>query len=100
VIKELQKQLPKESIRYFGDSKNMPYGNKEPDEIVFLTKKVISFMESQGVKVILLACNTISTQINELIPLTEIPIFDIIYPGCLSAIESNSEGGIGLIGTE
>lgn len=100
VIKEIQKQLPKESIIYFGDSKNMPYGNKEPEEIISLSENILLFMESQNVKVILLACNTISTQIDELIPLTQTPIFDIIYPGCLSAIENNPKEGIGLIGTE
>ncbi len=100
VVKEIQKQLPKESIVYFGDSKNMPYGNKEPKEIIILTKKMFSFMESQNVKVILLACNTISSFVDHLIPLTEIPIFDIIYPGCLAAIENNPKEGIGLIATE
>ncbi|RBP44932.1 glutamate racemase [Garciella nitratireducens] len=100
VIREIQKQLPKENILYFGDSKNMPYGNKEPEEIISLTKKMFSFMELQNVKVILLACNTISSFIEELIPLTEIPVFDIVYPGCLAAIENNPKEGIGLIATE
>lgn len=100
VVKEIQRQLPKESIVYFGDSQNMPYGNKDPEEIISLSKKIISFIESKDVKTILLACNTISSQIEELIPLTDIPIFDIIYPGCLAAIENNPKDGIGLIATE
>lgn len=99
VVKELQKQLPHENIVYFGDSNNMPYGNKSPKEIISLTKKMISFLETKNVKTILLACNTISSQIEELIPFTNIPIFDIIYPGCLAAIENNPEDGIGLIAT-
>ena len=48
----------------------------------------------------MIACNTISSQIENLIPLTDTPIFDIIYPGCLAAIENQSEDGIGLIATE
>lgn len=39
VVHEIQRQLPNENIVYFGDSKNMPYGNKEPKEIVTLSKK-------------------------------------------------------------
>lgn len=100
VVKEIQRQLPKESIIYFGDSKNMPYGNKEPAEIISLSKKIISFLETKNVKAILLACNTISSQIEELISFTEIPIFDIIYPGCLAAIEKNPKDAMGLIATE
>lgn len=100
VVHEIQRQLPNENIVYFGDSKNMPYGNKEPKEIVTLSKKIIRFLESQRVKVILLACNTISSQLEEIIPLTEVPIFDIIYPGCLAALEGKPEKGIGLIATE
>ncbi len=100
VVKEIQKQLPKENIVYFGDSHNMPYGNKDPEEITSLTKRIISFLETQDVKVILLACNTISSQIEDLIPLTDIPIFDIIYPGCLAAIENDPSEGVGLIATE
>ena len=100
VVKEIQRQLPKENIVYFGDSLNMPYGNKDVGEILSLTKKIISFIDTQNVKVILIACNTISSQIENLIPLTDTPIFDIIYPGCLAAIENQSEDGIGLIATE
>ena len=100
VVKEIQRQLPKENIVYFGDSLNMPYGNMDVGEIIGLTKKIISFIEAQKVKVIIIACNTISSQIENLIPLTDIPVFDIIYPGCLAAIEDDSEDGIGLIATE
>lgn len=100
VVKELQRQLPKESILYFGDSKNMPYGNKTPEEIIALTKKMLSFLDNHQVKAILLACNTISSQINELIPLTDTPIFDIIYPGCVAAVENIPKRGVGLIATE
>src|SRR5690554_5470707 len=99
-VQEIQRQLPKENIVYFGDSKNMPYGNKDPQEIVMLSKKIIHFLETQKVKVILLACNTISSQLEELIPLTEVPVFDIIYPGCLAALEDKPKNGIGLIATE
>lgn len=100
VVKEIQTQLPQESIVYFGDSKNMPYGNKDPEEIISLSKKIISFLATKNVKVILLACNTISSQIENLIPFINIPIFDIIYPGCLAAVENNPTDAIGLIATQ
>lgn len=100
VVKEIQKQLPKENILYFGDSQNMPYGNKSPKEIVALSKKIISFLDNEGVKIILLACNTISSQLNEIVPLTDTPIFDIVYPGCLSAGENILDHTAGLIATE
>ena len=43
VAKEFRKLLPEESIIYFGDNKNVPYGNKTEEEIYRLTKDMVDF---------------------------------------------------------
>lgn len=65
VVKELQKILPNEDIIYTGDSKNCPYGNRASENIVELTKKMLNFLKSKNVKVVAVACNTISSLLEE-----------------------------------
>ncbi|MFH2059213.1 MAG: glutamate racemase [Pseudomonadota bacterium] len=60
VLKEIRKQLPKESIQYFADSNNCPYGSKAEDEALLLAKKNIEFLIAQGCKLIVIACNTVT----------------------------------------
>lgn len=97
VVKELINTLPCEDILYFGDSKRMPYGNKTADEIIYLANKIIAFLEDKGVKGILLACNTVSSQIQHL--RSNVPIFGIIEAGCQAVIEISKEQKVGLIAT-
>ena len=58
---EIQKLLPQESILYIGDSKNAPYGDRTPDEIFHLAKKLIRYLLKNDAKLIVIACNVITT---------------------------------------
>ncbi|MCP4020329.1 MAG: glutamate racemase [Desulfobacteraceae bacterium] len=60
VVKEVQKILPNESIYYFADSGNCPYGSKTESETLRLTQKNIGFLLNQGCKLIVVACNTVT----------------------------------------
>jgi glutamate racemase len=61
VAREIQKILPDESIHYFADSGNCPYGSKSENDTISLTKKNIEFLLEQDCKLIVVACNTITT---------------------------------------
>lgn len=78
VVKELEQLLPKESIVYFGDNANCPYGNRTEDNIVELTKAMLDFLKEQHVKVVAVACNTISTLIERYQKDYDFPIFSIV----------------------
>jgi glutamate racemase len=97
VVKEMIQILPEEHVIYFGDSKRMPYGNRSEEEIVYLANQIIAFLEDQGVKAILLACNTVSSQIEKLTH--RVPLFGIIEAGCMAVLESSHSDEIGLIAT-
>lgn len=58
VLKELQKALPNESFIYLGDTAHLPYGTKSPETILRYTQQGCAFLKSQGVKLIVIACNT------------------------------------------
>jgi len=58
VLKEITKLMPRESINYFADSGNCPYGSKSKTETISLSKKNIEFLLKQKCKIIVVACNT------------------------------------------
>lgn len=61
IYEEIHKLLPNENIVYLADSKNAPYGEKSKDEIIAISVKNTEFLLSQGCKLIVVACNTAST---------------------------------------
>src|SRR6266571_7897214 len=60
IWQEIVRQLPQESTVYLGDSLNAPYGTKSTDEIYQLSKRMVDFLLTKEVKVIIIACNTIT----------------------------------------
>ncbi len=58
VLRELIRENPKESFLYFGDSANAPYGEKTIEQVRQLSLGIVERMISQGVKAIVVACNT------------------------------------------
>lgn len=61
IYKEIHKILPNESIIYLADSINAPYGEKSKEEIIDISIKNTEFLLSKGCKIIVVACNTAST---------------------------------------
>lgn len=61
IWKEVHKVLPNESTIYLADSKNAPYGQKSTDEIIALSVKNTEWLLSKNVKLIVVACNTATT---------------------------------------
>lgn len=58
VLRDLLRILPNESFIYYGDSKNAPYGSKEKDEVLAITKNNLEILKSIGIKALVVACNT------------------------------------------
>src|SRR5699024_6482880 len=80
VAKKFRELLPEESIIYLGDNKNVPYGNKSEEEIYRLTKDMIEFLIEKDVKLITIACNTISSILDKYFLGYKVPIISIIEP--------------------
>ncbi|MFA0815190.1 MAG: glutamate racemase [Anaerofustis sp.] len=97
-VVQMNKLLPNESVIYFGDSKRMPYGNRENEEIIDLANRMIAYLERLGVKAILLACNTISSQLPHL--KSSVPLFSIVEAGAKSVVcASEGHSSVGVIAT-
>lgn len=99
VLKELTKQLPNESFIYLGDTKRFPYGSKSKESIIELTKDGIEFLINKGVKLIVIACGTATSQaLEEVQPLYNIPIIGVIEP-TVKYIKQIDKKQIGVIAT-
>jgi|SRR5260221_1535424 len=100
VWKEITTLLPNESIIYIADSKNIPYGTKTPEEIYELSSRLIRFLLEKQVKLIVVACNTITvTNIDRL--REEFPAIPMIgtVPVVKNAAERTKNGKIGILST-
>ncbi len=101
VAREIMRQLPNERIVYFGDTARVPYGSKSQETITKFSKQIVRFLQTQGVKAIVVACNSVSAcALDELEKDVDIPIVDVVRPGAKTAIGATKNGRIGVIATE
>lgn len=100
IFKEIEALLPNEHTLYLADSFNAPYGNKSKDEIIALSIKNTEFLISKKCKVIVVACNTATTNaIKELRDRFDIP-FVGIEPAIKPAALSTQTKAIGILATK
>ena len=100
VVREILKQLPDESIVYFGDTARVPYGGRPPEEIVAFGDQILSFLLQFDVKVVVAACNT-STSVS--LPVLRrkyhLPLLGVVEPGVRAALQVTGNRRIGVLAT-
>lgn len=100
VVRELRRILPQENIVYFGDTGRVPYGTRSRSTITRYTQQDIAFLESQDVKMLVIACGTASSVITkEFGAKIKIPYTGVILPAAQAACSLTQKGVIGVIGT-
>ena len=100
VAREIMRQLPEESMIYFGDTARVPYGTKSKDTIVRYSRQIVNFLLSKGVKAVVIACNTASAlALADLQDLYNVPIIGMVQPGAVAAMNATKNKNIGIIGT-
>ena len=101
VAREIMRQIPQERIVYFGDTARVPYGSKSIDTLIRYTRQIIRFLQTRGVKAIVVACNTASAVALEAVrDEFDIPIIGVVRPGARVAAAATKNKKIGIIGTE
>lgn len=95
VLQEIHRQLPHESVLYFGDTARVPYGNREPAEIVTFVREILHMMAKQDVKMAIMACSTGSALAMDLVKGEfDFPIVGVVRPGARAAVQAGSRIGI------
>ncbi|MCC8141948.1 MAG: glutamate racemase [Lachnospiraceae bacterium] len=101
VAREIVRQIPGERILYFGDTARVPYGSKSQDTIIRFSRQIVHFLQTKGVKAVVVACNTASALALETIaPEMDIPVIGVVIPGARVAAESTKNGKVGVIATK
>lgn len=99
VLRALYRQLPQESIIYFADTARLPYGDRTPEELIQYVREILTWMESQGVKMVVMACNTSSAVALDVIRSEfKTPVLGLILPGARGAVSHGRH--IGVIATQ
>ena len=81
VLKTLLKKYPNNEYVYYGDTLNIPYGDKTKEELIILAKKNVEFLLSKNVDIIIIACGTVSSNCLDILKESyDIPIISILEP--------------------
>ena len=100
IWKAIHELMPNESTIYLADSKNAPYGKKSKEEIIALSKKNTELLLELNCKIIVVACNTATTNaIKELRATYDIPFIGI-EPAIKPAARNSITQTIGILATK
>ena len=99
-VRELFRELPGESVLYFGDTARLPYGAKSRETVTRFSLEIATFLVRRNVKCLLVACNTASSfALEALRRRFDLPVVGVIEPGAKAAVAASPGGRIGVIGT-
>ena len=95
VLRELYRQLPNESVLYFGDTAHLPYGTRSKEEILQFVRPIILWAMQQDAKMVLMACNTSSALALETVQDEfDIPMLGLILPGAQASVRQGKRIGV------
>lgn len=100
ILSALRQELPYENYIYFGDTAHCPYGTRSDAEIIDLAVQANRFLIEQGVKLIVVACNTASqAALNSLRAAFPWVHFVGVVPAVKPAARATKKGRIGIAAT-
>lgn len=101
ISKALVDAFPHESFLYFGDTVHLPYGDKSPEAIQRYSLKIARFLEEQGAKLIVIACNSASAAAGDFLrEQLRIPVIDVIRPLIGQVAREQALQKVGIIATK
>lgn len=102
IVKAIFNALPQEQVLYYGDTAHLPYGDKSPELVREYALTITDFLLEQGVKAIVIACNTASAVAGDAVRQRagKVPVIDVVAPAVSLALKMSSRKKIGIIGTK
>jgi len=101
VAREVFRLMPHEKVLYLGDNAHAPYGHRSEKTIQKYSLQCVKYLIGHDIKMLIVACNTISSVALEQIEAAakDIPIIGVVLPGARAAVLRTAEKKIGVIGT-
>ncbi|MBF0328644.1 MAG: glutamate racemase [Nitrospirae bacterium] len=101
VLSQINQILPAEHTIYLGDTARVPYGIRSAETVTRYSFECASFLMQQNIKMLVVACNTVSAISLPLIPeRVNVPVIGVIEPGARAAAAATRNNKVGVIGTE
>ena len=107
IMRDIVKKLPEYNYIYLGDTARTPYGNRSQEVIYKFTEQAVDFLFKAGCQLIVLACNTSSSEALRKVQQEYLPkycpkkkVLGIIIPAVQAAVKTTKNNRIGIIGTE
>jgi glutamate racemase len=87
VLEAVARRMPFEDLLYLGDTARLPYGTKSPETVRRYARLAIGFLLSQGVKAVVVACNTASAlALDAIEEISPVPVVGVVAPGAEAAV--------------
>jgi glutamate racemase len=101
VAKEFFTSMPGETVLYLGDTARNPYGGRSEETIRDFGLQDARFLLSMDIKMLVVACNTVSSTALESIrkEFNDIPVIGVVSPGARAAVSHTAIKRVGVIGT-
>src|SRR5437762_5060112 len=101
VLHECLVTMPHEDFLYLGDHARLPYGPRPLDEVRRFAREIGAFLEAQGVKLVVAACNTAtSAALPQLQEELAVPVVGVITPEAHAAVQATRNRRVGLLATQ
>jgi glutamate racemase len=103
VANAIKRLLPDESLIYYGDTAHLPYGDKSRETVTYYSERIAGYLLGQNCKVIVIACNTASSNAYEsIVKLVDdrAIVINVIDPVIEHVIAAKKVSSIGVIGTK
>jgi glutamate racemase len=101
VLHECLVTLPHEDFVYLGDGARLPYGPRPLDEIRRFASEIAGYLEQQGVKLVVAACNSATAAaLPDLQRQLSVPVIGVLAPEAHAAVLATRNRRIGLLATE
>ncbi len=100
VVRALREVCPSEDIVYLGDTARVPYGTRSAETVVRSAIGCARVLLRRGVKVIVVACNTVSAVALDMLRVElDRPVLGVIVPGARASVAAAKGGAVGVLGT-
>jgi len=100
VARAVLDQLPHEAVLYLGDTAHGPYGPQPIAEVRAHALKALDQLVDQGVKMLVLACNSASAAtLRDARERYDVPLVEVIQPAVRRAVAATRSGAVGVIAT-
>jgi glutamate racemase len=102
VLRALAMRLPHERFVYLGDTARLPYGTKSADTVKAYALQATRLLLAEGVKMVVVACNTASAVALKALAeaLSPVPVIGVIEPGARASVAATRNNSIAVIATE